>query len=54
MKRRYEVAYYECGLTKRISRRFCCELIAYLFKGYIEYKTKDFGTIEFRELELDE
>ena len=51
MKRRFEVSYYECGLTKRKSRKFFCELIAYLYKGWLEYYTKDGRTIELRELD---
>lgn len=51
MKRRFEVSYYEYGLTERKSRRFFCELIAYLYKGWLEYYTKDEGTIELRELD---
>lgn len=49
MKRRYEVAYYECGLTKRISRKFFTALVAYLYKGWLEYKVGNFGCIELTE-----
>ena len=51
MKRKYEVSYYEYGLTFRKSRRFFCELIAYLYKGWLEYHTQDGGTIELRKLD---
>lgn len=50
MKRKYEVSYYECGLTKRVSRRFFCALCAYLYKGYMEYLLREFGIVEIREL----
>ena len=50
MKRKYEVAYYECGLTQRKSRKFFCPLIAYLYKGYLEFKLGDFGVVEIKEL----
>lgn len=50
MKRKYEVAYYECGLTRRISRKFFTALVAYLYKGYIEYKLGDFGKVEIMEI----
>ena len=38
MKRRYEVAYYEYGLTRRATRWFSFRLSAYLFKGWLEYR----------------
>jgi hypothetical protein len=50
MKRRYEVAYYECGLTRRISRKFFTALFAYLYKGYVEYKLGDFGKVEIKQI----
>lgn len=50
MRKRYEVFYYECGKTKRGSRRFRSELLAYLYKGYLEYVLKDFGVIKIVEL----
>ena len=50
MKRRYIVSYYECGLTQRRSRKFFCELIAYLYKGYVEYKLGEFGKVEITEI----
>jgi hypothetical protein len=50
MKRRYEVSYYECGLTRRVSKRFFFELIAYLYKGYLEYKFKEFAKVQVKEL----
>jgi hypothetical protein len=49
MKRRYEVAYYECGLTRRLRRKFFCRLMAYLYKGWLEYKVGNFGCIELTE-----
>jgi hypothetical protein len=50
MRKKYEVFYYECGETKRRSRIFRCELIAYLYKGYLEYLLKDFGIVKIVEL----
>ena len=50
MKRKYEVCYYECGLTKRVSRKFFFELTAYLYKGYLEYLFNEFAIVEVREL----
>lgn len=38
MKRRFEVAYYECGLTYRVTRKFFFRLFAYLYKGWLEYQ----------------
>lgn len=45
MKRKYEVSYYECGLTKRVSRKFFFELTAYLYKGYLEYLFKNLQSL---------
>lgn len=50
MKRRYEVAYYECGLTKRIKRKFFFELTAYLFKGWLDYLFKGMAYVEIKDL----
>lgn len=49
MKRNYEVAYYECGLTKRISRKFFIRLIAYLYMGWLEYKFGEMANVEVIE-----
>ena len=49
MKRKYEVTYYECGLTVRISRKFFSRLVAYLYKGWLEYKVGEYGYIELIE-----
>lgn len=38
MKKKYEVAYYAYGLTQIVKVRFFHKLIAYLYKGYIEYR----------------
>ena len=37
MKRRFEVVYYEYGLTMQIRRKFFFRLFAYLYKGWLEY-----------------
>ena len=50
MKKSYEVAFYEYGLTKRITKRFVFELTAYLWKAWQEYRYKDFACIEIREV----
>lgn len=49
MKRKYEVAYYECGLTRRINRKFFTALIAYLYKGWLEYKLGETANVEVIE-----
>jgi hypothetical protein len=51
MKRKYEVAYYEYGLTKRISRKFFTALAAYLYKGWLEYKLGEMAKAEVIEHE---
>lgn len=51
MKRRYEVAYYECGLTRRVRRKFFCRLIAYLYKGWLEYQLGNSAKVEVVEYE---
>ena len=38
MKRKYEVAYYEHGLTKRISRKFFTALAAISYFLYAAWK----------------
>lgn len=50
MKRKYEVSYYEYGLTNRTAKKFFCELTAYLYKGYLEYKFKDYAKVRVKEL----
>ena len=50
MKRKYEVAYYECGLTNRIRRKFFHRLIAYLYKGYLDYRFEGMALVEINEL----
>lgn len=50
MKRKFEVSYYECGLTKRKHRVFRNELLAYLYKGYMEYLLQEFGKVEIKKL----
>jgi hypothetical protein len=49
MKRNYEVAYYECGLTRRIARRFFFRLTAYLYMGWLEYKLGEMANVEVIE-----
>lgn len=51
MKRKYEVAYYECGLTRRISRKFFGRLIAYLYMGWLMYKLGNSAEVEVVENE---
>lgn len=41
MKRKYEVSYYEYGLTREIKRRFKTDLLAYLYALYIYYRYKE-------------
>lgn len=41
MKPRYEVSYYEYGLTKEVKRRFFLDLSAYLYAAYIYYMYKE-------------
>lgn len=50
MKRKYEVFYCECSETKRKSRIFRSELLAYIYKAYMEYVLKDFGVVKIKEL----
>lgn len=38
MKRRYEVVYYEYGLTRMMKKKFYTLFGALFFKVYIEYK----------------
>lgn len=38
MKRRFEVTYYEYGLTKRTAKRFFFRLSAYLYMGWLMYE----------------
>jgi hypothetical protein len=49
MKRKYEVAYYECGLTRRIARRFFFRLTAYLYWGWLKYKLGNPAEVEVIE-----
>ena len=51
MKRRFEVAYYECGLTRRKTKRFFFELSAYLYKGWLDYQFKGLAQVEIYEYE---
>lgn len=51
MKRKFEVSYYEYGLTKKKKRRFFSELLAYLYKGWLEYKWKDLACVEIKNLQ---
>lgn len=50
MIRKYEVAYYECGLTQRKTARFFFELSAYLFKGWLDYRFKGLAQVEIKDL----
>ena len=50
MKRRFEVAYYECGLTRRVTRRFFFELSAYLYKGWLDYQFRGMAQVEIKDL----
>lgn len=38
MKRRYEVVYYEYGLTKMMRKKFYTLFGALFFRVYVEYK----------------
>ena len=49
--RRFEVAYYECGLTQRKTRRFFFELSAYLYKGWLDYLFKGLAQVEIKDLQ---
>lgn len=51
MKRRFEVTYYEYGLTRRKKKRFFFELTAYLWKAWIECNCKDFSCVEIKEVD---
>ena len=51
--RRFEVAYYECGLTKRKTRRFFFELSAYLYKGWLDYLFKGLAQVEIKDLQYE-
>lgn len=51
IKRRFEIAYYECGLTKRKTRRFFFELSAYLYKGWLDYLFNGLEQVEIKELQ---
>jgi hypothetical protein len=51
MKRRYEAAYYEYGLTQRKKKRFFFELSAYLWKAWQEYRYKGFACVEIKEVD---
>ena len=51
MKRRFEIAYYECGLTQRKTRRFFFELSAYLYKGWLDYLFKGLAQVEIKDLQ---
>lgn len=53
MIRKYEVAYYECGLTQRKTARFFFELSAYLFKGWLDYQFKGLAQVEIKEITND-
>lgn len=50
MKRKWEVTYYEYGLTKRKKRKFFFEFTAYLWKAWIEYNFKEFAHVEIKEV----
>lgn len=50
MKRNFEVSFYEYGLTRKTKRKFFFELSAYLYKGWLEYKWKNFACVEIKEL----
>ena len=50
MKRKYEVSYIECGVYKKRSRVFRSKFIAYMFKGYMEYKLGYLGLVVIRVL----
>lgn len=53
MKRKYEVAYYEYGLTSRKTRRFFFEISAYMFRAWLEYQYKEMVCAEIKEIEND-
>ena len=53
MKRKFEVIYYEYGLTIRKKKRFFFELSAYLWKAWQEYRYKDFACVDVKEVGND-
>lgn len=54
MKRRYEVAYYEYGLTNRKRRRFFWGFIALLFMSWVKIKYGYESYVRLYEYELTE
>ena len=52
MKRKWEVTYYEYGLTERKKRVFFFEFTAYLWKAWIEYNDKE-ADVEIKEVGND-
>lgn len=49
MKRKWEVTYYEYGLTKRKKRVFFFKFTAYLWKAWIEYNDIE-ADVEIKEV----
>lgn len=41
MKRKYEVSYYEYGLTEMLRKRFFLKISAYLYRMWLDY---EYGT----------
>lgn len=51
MKRRYEVSYYEYGLTKMLRKRFFLKISAYIYRMWLDYKYQISSRIE--EIDVD-
>lgn len=51
MIRRYEVSYYEYGLTEMLRKRFFLKISAYLYRMWLDYKYQISSRIE--EIDVD-
>lgn len=51
MIRRYEVSYYEYGLTEMLRKRFFLKISAYIYRMWLDYRYQISSRIE--EIDVD-